>query len=55
MSGNQFILQSAKIESKPNVGRKRIKEKGGTKKKSRRLFQYDRSFGWLQGVSVGED
>jgi hypothetical protein len=28
MSDNQFILQSAKIESKPDVGRKRIKAKG---------------------------
>lgn len=36
ISDNQFILQSAKIESKLHVCRKRIKEKG-TGKKRRRL------------------
>jgi hypothetical protein len=35
ISDNQFILQSAKIESKLHVCRKRIKEKGAEKKRRR--------------------
>jgi hypothetical protein len=54
MSDNQFILQSAKIESKLNVRKKKNKiEKKGKEKQN--AFQYDRSLQWLQGVSLGEE
>jgi len=54
MSDNQFILQSSKIESKLNVGKKKIKEKKKRKEKQN-AFQYDLSFHWLQGVSRTEE
>jgi hypothetical protein len=49
MSDNQFILQSSKIESKLNVGKKNKREK--KRKEKQNAFQYYLSFHWLPGVS----
>jgi hypothetical protein len=54
MSDNQFILQSAKIESKPDVGRKTIKAKGRKRTRKGECFPIRTIFWLAAGVSLRE-